>query len=482
MTTILRLPGRTRRHSPPRPAAPQRRGPRRPAPPSPGAPAPKAEWTTLTWREARRKVAVLAAGYAALGVGAASTSCMMMGNRPEHWLSDLALVHLGAVPVTVYGTSAPEQIAHIARHSRARFAIVEGARGTGPLGAAACRRPASLGEPGRRRGGRRGPAPHLRLPARHAAARAAPTRTPSRGLARDPGRRSADRGLHLGHHRRPEGRRASRHRNVVYQAVALDRVVDCPTTPRTSGLPAARPHRRADARHLPARSTAPRTCTICADPHAARRRRCASCTRCSSSACPRVWEKLAAGVQAALAAAARGAAGGDRGGERPARARVAYLRARRGQAGADDWRPGCRRPRTRRCCDPMLRAGRLGPLVWTASGAAPMPVDVVRFWAGFGIDVMEAWGMTETTGIATINTPDGFRLGIGRAADRRHGAAASPTTARSWCAARLVFGGYLRADGGVEPACDADGWLATGDIGAARRGRLPLASPTARRN
>ncbi len=50
-----------------------------------------------------------------------------MANRPEHWLSDLALVRLGAVPVSVYGTAAPEQITHIARNCRARLAVVGGA-------------------------------------------------------------------------------------------------------------------------------------------------------------------------------------------------------------------------------------------------------------------------------------------------------------------------------------------------------------------
>ncbi|RSS33324.1 long-chain fatty acid--CoA ligase, partial [Streptomyces sp. WAC07061] len=84
-------------------------------------------WKTLNWGQARHEVAVLAAGYAALGVERGEHVLLMMANRPEHWLSDLALVHLGAVPVTVYGTSAPEQIAHIARHSRARLAVVEGA-------------------------------------------------------------------------------------------------------------------------------------------------------------------------------------------------------------------------------------------------------------------------------------------------------------------------------------------------------------------
>lgn len=90
-----------------------------------------AGWTTLTWQEVRRETAVLAAGYAALGVERGEQVLMMMGNRPEHWLSDLALTHLGAVPVTVYGTAAPEQTAHIARHSRARFAVIEGARERG---------------------------------------------------------------------------------------------------------------------------------------------------------------------------------------------------------------------------------------------------------------------------------------------------------------------------------------------------------------
>ncbi|MEK8174290.1 hypothetical protein NKH77_50675 [Streptomyces sp. M19] len=30
----------------------------------------------------------------------------------------------------------------------------------------------------------------------------------------------------------------------------------------------------------------------------------------------------------------------------------------------------------------------------------------------------------------------------------------------------VVFSGYLQADGGIEPATDADGWLPTGDVGA----------------
>src|SRR5690606_17172061 len=93
----------------------------------PGAGAGDGGWSTLTWAQVRERVARLAAGFAALGVRRGEKVLMMMGNRPEHLLADLALVHLGAVPVSVYGTAAPEQIAYIVRHSGARLAVVEGA-------------------------------------------------------------------------------------------------------------------------------------------------------------------------------------------------------------------------------------------------------------------------------------------------------------------------------------------------------------------
>jgi long-chain acyl-CoA synthetase len=106
----------------------------------------------------------------------------------------------------------------------------------------------------------------------------------------------------------------------------------------------------------------------------------------------------------------------------------------------------------------------LDEMVWAGSGAAPIPVDVLIFLAGLGVDVHEVWGMTETTGTATINTPAAFRPGsVGRInagmelrlLDDGEIQVRGP----------LVCLGYLRADGGVEPVVDADGWLSTGDIG-----------------
>ncbi|BFO18027.1 hypothetical protein SHKM778_44150 [Streptomyces sp. KM77-8] len=94
-----------------------------------------------------------------------------------------------------------------------------------------------------------------------------------------------------------------------------------------------------------------------------------------------------------------------------------------------------------------------------------MPIDVVRFWAGFGIVIMDAWGLTETTGVATSNSPKaGFRLGsVGRPVESVDIRVAED--GEILVRGSSVFSGYLRPDGSVRSALDDDGWLATGDIG-----------------
>lgn len=71
---------------------------------------------------------------------------------------------------------------------------------------------------------------------------------------------------------------------------------------------------------------------------------------------------------------------------------------------------------------------------------------------------------TETSGVATANGPGGFRLG---SVGRPIGGVEVRTAADGEIEVRgrTVCEGYLRADGSVEPATDADGWFATGDIG-----------------
>ncbi len=72
--------------------------------------------------------------------------------------------------------------------------------------------------------------------------------------------------------------------------------------------------------------------------------------------------------------------------------------------------------------------------------------------------------MTETTGTATINTPE--RSAPAPSGGRNPGMQVRlADDGEILVRGPLVCSGYLRADGGVEPVADADGWLATGDVG-----------------
>ncbi|WP_326586969.1 AMP-dependent synthetase/ligase [Streptomyces sp. NBC_01294] len=457
MTTNLRLPGRPEEITFPAllarnaaeygelPALSWRAGP------------DAAEWTTLTWSEVRRQVAVLAAGYAALGVERGEHVLLMMGNRPEHWLSDLALVHLGAVPVTVYGTSAPEQIAHIARHSRARVAVVEGARellrweplltddGV-PLERLVVAEVADAGEHSTYASVYAGGA---RLHRADAFEKAWQETRPEDALTvvYTSGTTGDPKGVRL------------THRNLMLQAVRLDRHVELPEhAEHICYLPFAHIAERVLGIYLPLlRASHVR---LCADPTAV-----AGAVRelhpVQFFGVPRVWEKLAASVRAVLAQLpgeqrraiegandlARARAGHrERGEEVPAALEASYARAKE------------------QALDPLLRLAGLDRLVWTASATAPMPIDVVRFWAGWGITIMDAWGLTETAGVCTVNSPDGFRLGsVGRPIEGLELRMAEDGEILTRGA--TVFAGYLLPDGSVESASDAEGWFPTGDVG-----------------
>jgi long-chain acyl-CoA synthetase len=67
-----------------------------------------------------------AAGLRDLGVGHGDRVVMLMGNRSEFHVADLAALLLGATPISIYNSSSPEQIAYLAGHAGATVAIVEG--------------------------------------------------------------------------------------------------------------------------------------------------------------------------------------------------------------------------------------------------------------------------------------------------------------------------------------------------------------------
>lgn len=416
--------------------------------------APDGEWTTLSWAEIHEHTRSLAAGYRALGVGRGDHVLMMMANRPEHWLSDLALVRLGAVPVSVYGTAAPEQITHIARNCRARLAVVEGAAQVAvwePL-------LADAGTPLERLvvvepDAQDGHFPYealLREPVPEQFAKELDTARPEDPLTvvYTSGTTGEPKGVVL------------THRQVMSNALALDAVVELPPhVDHICYLPFAHIAERMLGIYLPCHRAS--HVRLCADPA-----RVGEVVREVRPAqffgVPRIWEKLSAAVRAVLSLMpAEQRAAIDRAFE-VAREHVAYReRGETPPAGLED-----RYLRAREdVLLPLLAAGGLDRVTWSASASAPMSLDVVRFWAGFGIVIMDAWGLTETTGVATANSPKtGFRLGsVGRPVESVEIRVAED--GEILVRGSTVFSGYLRPDGSVRSALDADGWLATGDIG-----------------
>ncbi len=415
--------------------------------------------TSLTWREMRDGVAVLARGLAELGVGWGDRVIMMMPGRVEHWLVDLAAVHLGAIPCTAYATLSPTQLRYLAEHSGAKLLVLNGEAewnkwqnaleglpdpphiiiveenveipGTTPLGTVMAR----------------GGMAHANDPAafetqwRQVRADHPVTLLYTSGTTGDP------KGVLLSHH------------NVIYQCVVLEATVTVPAHPRTLAyLPLAHIAERV----LGIYNLIYRTghATILADPAqlvAALR----AVKPNSFFGVPRVWEKMAAGVQAQLGNA--DPAVREAFGTASALSRDSYLARSEGKILPEE------QAATLAALDtavlrPMRAMLGLDEMLWAGSGAAPIPVEVLLFLAGMGVDVLEVWGMTETTGTATINTPSAFRPGtVGRvnAGMELRLLEDGEIQVRG----PLVCMGYLRADGGIEPIADAEGWLSTGDVG-----------------
>ena len=82
-------------------------------------------WDEWTYDRYADGVARVAAGLRALGVGRGDRVVLMMRNRPEFHVADLATLFLGATPISIFNSSSAEQIAYLAGHSSATLAIAE---------------------------------------------------------------------------------------------------------------------------------------------------------------------------------------------------------------------------------------------------------------------------------------------------------------------------------------------------------------------
>lgn len=95
-------------------------------------------WATMSWGEARDRVAAMAAALLELGVKAGDRVVVVSENRPEWCMADLAIMGAGAITVPAYTTNTVADHTHIINNSGARALIVSGAKlATNALPAAA---------------------------------------------------------------------------------------------------------------------------------------------------------------------------------------------------------------------------------------------------------------------------------------------------------------------------------------------------------
>ena len=407
-------------------------------------------WRTWSWSEVAERVARTAAGLRALGVGPGDRVVLMLRNRPEFHVVDLAALALRATPVSIYNSSSPEQVSYLAGHSRARVAVVEqdfrervdAVRGELPQLEHVVAVPTGAGD---------GSLDEL------LAAQGLDLAEAARAVSLDDlatviytsGTTGPPKGVMIDH------------RNVLHQVAAVDQLwqTDLPDGEherRLSFLPMAHIAERVTTHY----AAVHRGCEVTTCPDLAQLGSYLGQTRPHVVfGPPRVWEKLKAGVEAAVAAqgeeaAQRFAFGLDVGKQ------VAAKRAA-GEPLPDDlaqlWE----------LVDEKFAGVRglvgLDAAQFAVTGAAPIPVEVIEFFRGLGVPFAEVYGMSENTGAMTLDVHRVKPGAVGRPLPGVEVRIAED--GEVLCRGEIVFRGYLDDPDRTSEALDEDGWLHTGDIG-----------------
>ena len=405
----------------------------------------------LTWGDVQRRANALAGGLARLGVGRGDTVALMLANRPEFHLADLAAMLLGAVPFSVYQTSSPEQIEYVVGDAGARVAVIERAFFENFMKARQ-NLPAlehvvvidGEGEQGT-----------LRLVELEGA---------DPGFDPEPGARRIGKDDLLtliytsGTTGPPKGVQLS-HRNLLAACRAADSLIRFPEGGRViSWLPSAHIAERMAHHYLPILFAA--TITTCDNP----REIISVLPRVKPNfffAVPRIWEKVKAGLEARIASlpdAQRIPA------QQAIAAGIEKVRLeQQGRPVPPELAEKAARAETELFSKLRTLLG-LDQVLGLNVGAAPTPPEVLEFFHAIGLEVGEVWGMSETCGVGTTNPPGRARIGtvgppvpgveIELAED-------GEVLIRGEC----VMSGYRNLPDKTAEAIDAEGWLHTGDVG-----------------
>ncbi len=407
-------------------------------------------WDEWTWAQYGERACRIAAGLGARGVGPGSRVVLMMRNRPDFHVTDMAVLLCGGTPISIYNSSSAEQIHHVVSHSGAMLAVVEDIFLDAFLTATAML-PAPIPvfalDSGARDGTERFDALTAATPVdlTTAASRCRPDDLAT--VIYTSGTTGLPKGVMLDH------------ANVCWTVRSLELAMgdqDLFGKRVISYLPMAHIAERMVSHYL----------------HVIRGFEVTTCPEMGMVAgylgpvrpellfaVPRVWEKMHAAITSLLPADP------DRRGEFDAALdlgrRAAEYRAR------DEEMPSELAEQVA-----VAEAGTLGPvrqllglddLLVAVTSAAPIRPDLVVFFRSLGFPLSELYGLSETSGPMTW---DAYRVKpgtVGRAIPGMEVRLADD--GEVLCRGGNIFRGYLAEPERTAEALDADAWFHTGDIG-----------------
>jgi long-chain acyl-CoA synthetase len=113
----------------------------------------------------------------------------------------------------------------------------------------------------------------------------------------------------------------------------------------------------------------------------------------------------------------------------------------------------------------ILSALGLDQCRFAAGGAAPMPPDLLRWYADLGLPIIEVYGMTENCGVSHSTLPGRMKPGtVGLPYDGVH-SRIEPASGEIQVKSPGLMLGYYKEPALTREAFTADGWLRTGDKG-----------------
>ncbi len=406
---------------------------------------------SLTWSELLERVDALAGGLAKLGLQRGDTVALMLSNRPEFHIADLAAAMLGATPFSIYTTYPPEEIRYLCTDAASKVAIVEQsflpvfleARGGLPelehvivVDGEAPEGTLGLAEV-------EGSNPSFDAEA--AAAEIGPDDVLT--LIYTSGTTGPPKGVQLSHH------------NIMVSAHAVQEIIPFGPGARViSWLPAAHIAERMAHHYIPVIYAG--TVTCCPNP----REILSYLPQVRPTwffAVPRIWEKLKAGLEAMQAAQPE-----EQRAPVQEALRAAIERVRLRQRGEPV--PEALEAEVKAADEQMFSKLRemlgLDQAIAVNVGAAPTPREVLEFFHALGIELAELWGMSETCGFGTCNRPGQVKIGtVGPPSPGTELKIADD--GEVLVRGEFVMLGYRNQPDKTAEAIDPDGWLHTGDIG-----------------